>query len=670
MSAFPRLLSPLDLGFTVLRNRVLMGSMHTGLEDVPDGLSRLAAFYRERARGGVGLIVTGGFEPNHEAGSGAEAAIFDSEAKAAQHRQITAAVHDEGAKICLQILHRGSHARRRLPVAPSAVRPAVGGSVPRALLDEEIEATIDDFARCAAMARHGGYDGVEIMGSEGNLINQFLVSRTNVREDRWGGSYENRTRFALEIVRRTRARVGADFIIIFRLSVIDLVEGGSTREEVVTLAKELETAGVTIINSGIGWHESRVPTVSALVPPAAFSWLTRRLVGEVSVPLVASNRINTPQIAERLLERRDADMISMARPLLADPEFVRKAATGRADEINTCIACNQGCLDEIFARRLCSCLVNPWACRETEALIAPARTRRRVAVVGAGLAGLAAATVAADRGHAVELFEATEEIGGQFNLARRVPGKEEFGETIRYFTRKLELGDVHVRLDTRPTTSQLTRFDHVVVATGVDARRPDIPGINHPMVAGYADVLCGRRPAGRRVAIIGAGGIGFDVAEFLSHADDDSNGLQRFRNEWGIDVEHRTRGGLVEPRRAATGRQIWLLQRKTGKLGQGLGKSTSWARRMLLHGRGVQMLAGVEYVKIDDAGLHIVRDGVPELIEADTVVICAGQRCRSELAEDLARTNIPFTLVGGARKAAELDAMRAISEGTRAGLSI
>jgi len=670
MNAFPRLLSPLGLGFTVLRNRVLMGSMHTGLENMPDGLHRMAAFYRERAKGGVGLIVTGGFEPNGEAGSGADTAIFDNEAKAEQHRQITDAVHREGAKICLQILHRGSHARRELPVAPSAVRLAAGGAVPRALRDEEIEATIDDFAHSATMARHAGYDGIEIMGSEGNLINQFLVPRTNLREDRWGGSYENRMRFALEIVRRTRTRVGADFIVVFRLSVVDLVEGGSTWDEVATLARELETAGVTIISSGVGWHESRVPTVATLVPPAAFSLFTRRLMGEVSVPLVASNRINAPEIAERILERGDADMISMARPLLADPEFVRKAASGRADEINTCIACNQGCLDEIFSQRLCSCLVNPWACRETEVSITPVRTRKRIAVVGAGPSGLAAAAAAADRGHSVEIFEAEEEIGGQFNLARRVPGKEEFGETIRYFARKLKLGGVRIRLGVRPTTAQLTCFDHVVVATGVDPRRPDIPGIDHPMVASYAEILRGRRHAGRRVAIVGAGGIGFDVAEFLSHVDDGSDAVQQFRNEWGIDVDHRARGGLIEPRPAVTGRQIWLLQRKTGKLGQGLGKSTGWARRMLLQRRGVRMLAGVGYAKIDEVGLHIIREAVPELIEADTVVICAGQNRRSELVDDLARSGTPCTPVGGARKAAELDAMRAIDEGTRAGLSI
>ena len=670
INAYPTLLSELDLGFTTLRNRVLMGSMHTGLERLPGGFDRLAAFYAERARGGVALIVTGGFVTRPEDPSKYTAEVLDSEAAAQKHLVMTDAVHREGGKICLQVLHRGGHAHCPQPVAPSPVKSPIVAVVPRALLDDEIEQIIDDFAHCAAMARRGGYDGVEIMGSEGNLINQFLVLRTNRREDRWGGPYANRMRFALEVVRRTRASVGADFIIIFRLSLLDLVEGGSTWEEIAALGRELEKAGVDIINTGIGWHESRVPTVATMVPPGAFAWVTRRLKGELGIPLVASNRINTPEIAERILARGDADMVSMARPLLADAEFVTKAAAGRVDEINVCIACNQGCLDELFSRRPCSCLVNPRACRETQIVISRAPAGKRVAVVGAGPAGLAAASTLAERGHQVTLFEASGEIGGQFNLARRIPGKEEFALTLRHFGAKLALAGVTVKLATPATAAALREFDHVVLATGIVPRTLSIPGIDHPKVAGYIDLIQGRRQAGEKVAIIGAGGIGFDVAELLSHAGGDEDPIAAFQHEWGIDTSGASAGGLCEARTPAPVRSIWLLQRKPTKVGQSLGKSTGWARRMLLQKRGVAMIGGVEYVKIDDAGLHIVHEGKAKLIEADTIAICAGQEPCRDLADELQKAGISFTLIGGADNAVELDAMRAISQGVSAGMAI
>ncbi len=669
MGAFPNLLSPLRLGFATLRNRVVMGSMHTGLENRADGFSRLATFYAERARGGVGLIVTGGFEPNRDSGSGDDAVILDTEAKAERHRRITDAVHREGAAICLQILHRGSHARCLQPVAPSAVKSPFNPVMPRALLDHEIDRTIDDFAHCAAMARHAGYDGVEIMGSEGNLINQFAVPRTNRRTDRWGGSPANRLRFAVEVVRRTRRLVGDDFILVFRLSMIDLVEEGSTWEEVIALAKELERAGANILNTGIGWHESRIPTVSTMVPAGAFTWVTRRLMGEVNIPLVASNRINTPELAEQVLARGDADMVSMARPLLADPEFVNKAATGRADEINTCIACNQGCLDEIFSHRQSSCLVNPRACRESEILIKPASNRKKVAVIGAGPAGLSAAVVLAERAHHVTVYESAAEIGGQFNLAKRVPGKEEFGQTLRYFGTKMERTGVTVKLNTSATVAELLAFDHVIIASGIVARMPAIPGIDHPRVTSYVELIHGRRRAGEKVAILGAGGIGFDVAELLSHSED-GDVMERYRDEWGIDSMYLRRGGLVDPKTPATNRKIWLLQRKATKVGRGLAKSTGWARRLLLQRRGVDMMAGVDYLKIDDAGLHIMVNGRHMLIDADTIVVCAGQDSRSDLMEALKSLGRPFSLIGGAAEAAELDAMRAIRQGMDAGLAI
>ncbi|MBI5921326.1 MAG: NADPH-dependent 2,4-dienoyl-CoA reductase [Betaproteobacteria bacterium] len=669
-SAYPHLLAPLDLGFTTLKNRVLMGSMHTGLEDIPSGHTRMAAFYAERARGGVGLIVTGGFAINPASAIMPGASILNSEAEAEKHRVITEAVHREGGKICVQVLHTGRYSYSLKPVAPSALKAPISPMTPHALDEDEIEQTIVDYVQCAAMAQHGGYDGVEIMGSEGYLINQFIAPYTNLREDRWGGAFENRIRFALEVVRRTRARVGVNFIIIFRLSMLDLVEGGSTWDEVVALAKALEEAGVTIINTGVGWHEARIPTIATMVPRAAFSWVTRRMKGQVSVPLITTNRINDPAVAENLLARGDADMVSMARPFLADAEFVNKAAANRADEINTCIACNQACLDHIFSRKMCSCLVNPRACHETEIALKPTQAKKNIAVVGAGPAGLAAATTLAERGHAVTLYDAASEIGGQFNLAKRIPGKEEFAETLRYFRRRLELDKISMKLGKRVQAQDLKGHDHVVVATGIVPRTPSIPGIDHAKVVGYVDLIEGRKPAGKKVAIIGAGGIGFDVAELLSHAEGAADPVEAFRKEWGIDAGYARRGGLTAPQMPPVPRQVWLLQRKNGKVGDGLAKTTGWARRLLLQKRGVQMMAGVSYEKIDDAGLHLRINGEACLLDVDSVVICAGQEPRRELAEALQQAGIPATLIGGADVAAELDAKRAIEQGTQVAMAL
>ncbi len=670
MTSYPHLLAPLDLGYTTLRNRVLMGSMHTGLEDIADSHARMAAFYAERAAGGVGLIVTGGFAPNADSAIMAGAAILDNEAEAEKHRVITEAVHLHGGKICLQILHTGRYAYSRQPVAPSALKAPINPVTPRALEEHEVIRTIADYARCATMARHGGYDGVEIMASEGYLINQFIAPQTNHREDRWGGSFENRIRFALEIVRSTRAAVGPEFIIIFRLSMIDLVEGGSTWEEIVALARAVEQAGASIINTGIGWHEARIPTIATMVPRAAFAWVTRRMKGQVKIPLIATNRINTPEVAEAVLAAGDADMVSMARPFLADAEFVNKAAEGRGDEINTCIACNQACLDQIFSRQLCSCMVNPRACHETEWQVRPVAVPKRIAVVGAGPAGLACATTAAEAGHAVTLFEASARIGGQFNLARRIPGKEEFAETLRYFGRRLATTGVKLKLNTHARAEDLAEFDQVILAAGIVPRTVTIPGIAHVKVTSYIDLIEGRKLAGRRVAIIGAGGIGFDVAELLSHAGETADPLDAYRKEWGIDPKIGGRGGLAAPQMSAPPRELWLLQRKSTKVGDGLAKTTGWARRLLLQKRGVQMIAGVEYQKIDDAGLHIKVGGQERLLAVDTVVICAGQEPCRELVAALAAARLPTTLIGGADVATELDARRAIAQGTRVALSL
>ncbi len=672
MSQYPHLLAPLDLGFTTLRNRTLMGSMHTGLEEEPNGFERMAAFFAERARGGAGLIVTGGFAPNLAGRGAPKASQLSFPWQVGKHRIVTDAVHEAGGKICLQILHTGRYAYHPLAVSASRLKSPISPFAPRALTGWGVRKTIADYAKCARLAQKAGYDGVEIMGSEGYLINQFIAPKTNHRTDEWGGPFENRIRFAVEIVRRTREKVGPNFIIIFRLSMLDLVEDGSTWEEVVQLAKAIEAAGATIINTGIGWHEARIPTIATMVPRAAFTWVTRRMKGEVKIPLVTTNRINAPDVAEAVLARGDADMVSMARPFLADAEFVNKASAGRADEINTCIACNQACLDHIFQRQTCSCLVNPRACNETELAIRPAAAKKKVAVVGAGPAGLAFATTAAECGHDVTLFEAAPEIGGQFNLAKRIPGKEEFGETLRYFRRRLDVTGVKVKVSHRATADELAAggFDHVALATGILPRTPDIPGVDHPKVARYIDIIEGRREAGRRVAIVGAGGIGFDVAELLSHGASSASDIDHFRNEWGIDSTYAVRGGLKKPSDEPPPRQIWLLQRKTSKVGDGLAKTTGWIRRTLLKRRHIKMLAGVSYEKIDDAGLHVRLGDQAQVLDVDTIVMCAGQEPRRELLDDLKTAGVTVSLIGGADVAAELDAKRAIDQGTRAAAAL
>ncbi|WP_373832542.1 oxidoreductase [Delftia acidovorans] len=673
MTHYPHLNAELDLGFTTLRNRVLMGSMHVGLEEAPHGFERMAAFYAERARGEVGLIVTGGIAPNERGRPMKGGAMMVNEHEADQHRIVTQAVHAEGGKIAMQILHFGRYAYQPGLVAPSALQAPINPFVPHALTGDEVEQTIEDFVRCAALARHAGYDGVEIMGSEGYLINEFIAARTNHRDDEWGGSYAGRMRFAVEIVRRTRQRVGRDFIIIYRLSMLDLVEGGSTLEEVIALAQAIEAAGATLLNTGIGWHEARIPTIATKVPRAAYAWVTHRVMGQVGIPLITSNRINTPEVAERLLAEGYADMVSMARPLLADGDFVRKARQGRADEINTCIACNQACLDHTFGGKITSCLVNPRACHETELVIAPAPAAKRIAVVGAGPAGLSFAVTAAQRGHAVTLFDAASEIGGQFNIAKKVPGKEEFHETLRYFRRQLELGGVALRLGHRVEAAQLIEggYDEIVLATGIRPRVPAIDGVDHSKVLGYLDVLQGDRPVGERVAIIGAGGIGFDVAEYLTHAGDSGAVAPRkFYAEWGIDTGYARAGGLAQPQAEPSPRRVHLLQRKSTKVGDQLGKTTGWIHRTSLKARSVAMGSGVAYERIDDAGLHITVDGQPQLLEVDNVVLCAGQEPQRELHAALSAAGCSVHLIGGADVAAELDAKRAIVQGTTLAASL
>lgn len=667
MSRYPNLLNPLDLGFTTLPNRVLMGSMHVGLEEAPNGFERMAEFYATRARGGVGLIVTGGIAPNELGRPWDGGAKLTTEAEAEKHAGVTAAVHAAGGKIAMQILHFGRYAYHEGLVAPSAIKAPISPFVPRALEDDEVEQTIEDFVRAAELAKLAGYDGVEVMGSEGYLINEFIAAPTNQREDRWGGAYENRIRFPVEIVRRTRERVGADFIIIYRLSILDLIPGGSTLEEVVHLAKEIEAAGATIINTGIGWHEARIPTIATSVPRGAYTFVTKKVMGEVSVPLVTTNRINTPEIAEQLLADGAADMVSLARPLLADPDFVAKAKAEKADAINTCIGCNQACLDHTFNLQITSCLVNPRACHETELVLAPTRRKKRVAVVGAGPAGLAFAVSAAERGHDVTLIDAASEIGGQLNVARKVPGKEEFDETLRYFRTQLELHGVDVQLNTRATAESLAKaaYDEVVIATGVTPRTPAIPGIDHPSVVGYLDVLRDSAPVGERVAIIGAGGIGFDVAEYLTDSGDKASlDPATYFRQWGVDMDYKDRGGLTAPDRPTPPRSVHLLQRKTSKVGQGLGKTTGWIHRTELRHRGVTMVAGASYDLIDDAGLHITVDGQSTVIPVDTVVLCSGQDPRRDLYEELLAAGHSAHLIGGADVAAELDAKRAIKQGT------
>ena len=672
MTPYPLMLSPLDLGFTTLKNRVLMGSMHVGLEEAKHGFERMAAFYAERARGGVGLMVTGGIAPNDRARPMPGGARMTNPEEAQKHKVVTEAVHAAGGKICMQILHFGRYAYHDQLVAPSAVKAPINPFRPHALSSEEVEQTIEDFVRAASLAQSAGYDGVEIMGSEGYLINEFIAAHTNHRDDAWGGSYENRIRFPLEIVRRTRAAVGANFIVIFRLSMLDLVEGGSTLEEVVQLAQALELAGVTILNTGIGWHEARIPTIATKVPRAAFAWVTQQLKGKVRIPLVATNRINTPEVAEKVLADGMADMVSMARPFLADPEFVNKAAAGKADEINTCIGCNQACLDHTFGGKITSCLVNPRACHETLMVETPARFKERVAVVGAGPAGLAFATTAARRGLEVTLFDAASEIGGQFNIAKQIPGKEEFYETLRYFGKQLERTGVTLKLGHKVSAQSLTDagFTQVVLATGVTPRQPAIDGITHPKVVGYLDVIREKCHVGQTVALIGAGGIGFDVAEYLLHEGvSPSLDSARFFAEWGVDTTYCSAGGLQAPHIEKSPRKVYLLQRKASKVGEGLGKTTGWIHRTSLKNRAVEMLNGVTYRKVDDAGLHITVGDKEMTIPADTIVLCAGQEPQRELQEALLAAGCTVHLIGGAFKAAELDAKHAIKQGTELALS-
>ena len=666
-SSYPNLLAPLDLGFTQLKNRVLMGSMHTGLEEATNGHERMAAYFAERAKGGVGLIVTGGIGPNTEGSTHPNTKNLVTDQDVANHRQITDAVHHYDGKICMQILHTGRYAYSPDQVAPSAIKAPINPFTPRAINEEEIYKQVDDFVFTSVQAQKAGYDGVEIMGSEGYFLNQFIAARTNQRDDDWGGSYENRIRLPIEVVRRVREAVGENFIIIFRLSMLDLVVGGSTAEEVAQLGKAIEKAGATIINTGIGWHEAQIPTIATKVPRAAFTWVTAHFRKELSVPVITSNRINTPEVAEQVLARGDADMVSMARPFLADPDFVLKAQENRADEINTCIGCNQACLDHVFAGQMTSCLVNPRACHETELIIEPAIEPKKIAVVGAGPAGLSAATTAASRGHQVTLFDSADKIGGQFNIAKQIPGKEEFYETLRYFGRQIELTGVDLQLNQRVTADQLNSggFDEVIVATGISPRTPDIEGIDHPSVLSYLDVIADKKPVGHKVAIIGAGGIGFDTAEYLTHSGEStSQSIPAFMKEWGIDMSLNSRSGIegVEPQPEPSPREVYLLQRKVSKVGSGLGKTTGWIHRAGLAMKGVKMMPGCDYQRIDDQGLHIRVGDDERILEVDNVIICAGQDPLRELAEGL---EVSYHLIGGADVASELDAKRAINQGTR-----
>ncbi len=667
---YPTLLSPLQVGSITLPNRVLMGSMHVGLEEEFGRLDKLAAYFGARAAGGVGLIVTGGVAPNLAGGVKPFAARLTNRHHVWKHRVVTDAVHKEGGRIALQILHAGRYAYAPWAVGASSLRSPISPFKPRALSTRGVESTIRDYVNCAQRAQQAGYDGVEVMGSEGYLINQFIVAKTNNRTDQWGGEYEQRIQFPIEIVRRMREAVGDDFVIIYRLSMLDLVKGGSTWEEIVHLAKAIEEAGASIINTGIGWHEARVPTIATMVPRAAYTWVTARLKGAVSIPLVTSNRINMPDTAEEVLARGDADMVSMARPFLADPDWVKKAEASAPETINTCIACNQACLDLVFQNKRASCMVNPLACYETEVQLTPTDSPKSIAVVGAGPAGLAFATTAADRGHSVTLFEASSRIGGQFNMAKRIPGKEEFNETLRYFDQRIKDTGVTLRLGSRATAEDLAEFDAVILATGVNPRQLTLPGIDHPMVLSYLDVLLHNKPVGQRVALIGAGGIGFDVAEFLSHSDTEANPIDSYLNEWGVDKSLSTRGGLKPTETPQSARELFLCQRKAGKLGAGLGKTTGWIHRSALKNREVTMLARVQYDKIDESGLHITIDGEARLLEVDNVVVCAGQTSERSLDVPLKERGVTVHVIGGAHEAGELDARRAFDQGTRLAASI
>jgi len=669
---YPKLMEPLDLGFTQLKNRVLMGSMHTGLEEAPDGIERMTAYFEERARGGVGLIVTGGFAPNNRSATHERTHLIKTAEDIDGHKKITAAVHKHDCKICLQILHTGRYAYNKNPIAPSAIQAPINPRKPSAATLEEIEEQINDFVSLALAAQKANYDGVEIMGSEGYFLNQFLAVRTNQRDDDWGGSYNNRMRLPLEVVRRVREAVGEKFIIIFRLSMLDLVEGGSSFDEVVKLGQGIEKAGASIINTGIGWHEARIPTIATKVPRAAFTWVTAKYREHFTIPVITSNRINTPEKAEQVLARGDADMVSMARPFLADADFVNKAAAGLADEINTCIGCNQACLDHVFGGKMTSCLVNPRACHETKINLRPTTHKKKLAVIGAGPAGLAAATTAAKSGHDVTLFDGANEIGGQFNIAKQIPGKEEFFETIRYYKKLLELTGVTLKLNTLINTETLNAsdFDEVIIATGILPVSPKIEGINHAKVLNYLDVLRDKKFVGKKVAIIGAGGIGFDVAEYLAHSGSStSQSITAFMDQWGIDMSLTSRAGVegVNANEQPSSRQIYLLQRKASKVGAGLGKTTGWIHRTELKNKGVEMHSSCEYHKIDDVGLHLTIKGVAHVLDVDQVVICAGQNSLNELAKGLTK---PYHLIGGADVAAELDAKRAIKQATLLAITI
>jgi 2,4-dienoyl-CoA reductase (NADPH2) len=665
---YPKLFAPLDLGHVTLPNRILMGSMHTGLEDKAGDYDKLAAYFAERARGGVGLMVTGGIAPSIEGWLKPFGGRLTMPWHKPRHRKLTRAVHAEGGRICLQILHAGRYGYHPLSVAPSKIKSPITPFIPRALSSRGVERTVRNFVHCAKLAQDAGYDGVEIMGSEGYLINQFIAARTNQRNDAWGGDATRRMRFAIEIVRRTREGVGRNFIIIYRLSMLDLVEGGQDWSEIVTLAKAIEAAGASIINTGIGWHEARIPTIVTSVPRAGFAWVTHKLKGEVTIPLITTNRINMPEVAERILAAGEADMVSMARPLLADPRWANHAKAGRSDRINTCIACNQACLDHVFQNKRASCLVNPRACHETELKIEPANTPKRIAVVGAGPAGMACASTLGERGHTVTLIDKASEIGGQFNYAKQIPGKEEFHETLRYFRHRLSDSSVDVRLGQSADAASLHAgdYDEVVIATGITPRMVSFPGSDDPRMLSYLDVLAHHKPVGLRVAIIGAGGIGFDVAEFLAeHAPSPTTDVVRWTREWGVDMQLAQRGGLQKPQPEAPARQIWLLQRSEGRPGARLNKTTGWVHRATLKAKQVTMLGNVSYRSFDDQGLHITVDGVPQTLPVDQVVVCAGQEPNRQLADELIATGLKVHVIGGADVAAELDAKRAIAQGTR-----
>ncbi len=671
---YPHLLSPLDLGFTTLRNRTLMGSMHTGLEETYNGFEKMAAFFGERAKGGIGLIVTGGVAPNWEGWVKPFAARMTTASHARKHKIVTDAVHSEGGKIAMQILHTGRYAYHPLSVSPSGIQSPITPFKPRTMLEWDIRRTIKDYADCARLSRDAGYDGVEIMGSEGYLINQFIATHTNHRKDEWGGSYENRIKFPLEIIKAVRKAVGEDFIIIYRLSMLDLVPDGSSWEEIVQLAKAVEDAGANIINSGIGWHEARIPTIATSVPRAAFTEITHKLKGAVRIPVCTSNRINTPDVAEQILAEGHADMVSMARPLLADPHFVNKAAVGKSHEINTCIACNQACLDHVFSNKLSSCLVNPIACHETEIVVNKTNHVKKIAVIGAGPAGLAFATTAAERGHEVSLYDKEEAIGGQFNLAKRIPGKEEFYETLRYFDNKIKNTGVKLFLNKKVAVEDLKDYEEVVIASGILPRKLSLPGADHPKVVSYIDILKGNAIAGKTVAVIGAGGIGFDVSEFLV-ADGNSSTMDKniWFKEWGVDIDMKVRGGItgIKPEVHAPAREVVMFQRTKGKVGDKLGKTTGWIHRTQLKKMHVQMVDGVEYLKIDDIGLHYKdKSGKPQTYICDTVVVCAGQLSLNELQQPLMDIGKTTHLIGGAHTAGELDAKRAIDQAVRLAVKI